>query len=84
MKTLTVRLPEELVADIEAECQQRRRSTSDVVRDRLSRPKINVAKPSSLRVIADLLGSVKGLPKDLSARKKAYLTKTGYGRKHSR
>ena len=84
MKTLTVRLPEALVADIEAECQQRQRSTSDIVRERLSRTTPRRARPAALRAIADLLGSVKGLPADLSARKKVYLTKTGHGRKRSR
>ena len=38
MKTLTVRLPEALVAEIEAESRGRKVSKSDVVRERLSRP----------------------------------------------
>jgi hypothetical protein len=33
--------------------------------------------------IADLVGSVDGLPADLSGRKKAHPKATGYGRKHS-
>jgi hypothetical protein len=37
-----------------------------------------VAMPAA---VADLAGSVKGLPADLSMRKKAYLKATGYGRK---
>lgn len=41
-------------------------------------------KPSKkLSAIADLIGSVKGLPADLSARKKRYL-KAGYGKKRPR
>ena len=84
MKTLTVRLSEALVAEIEAEAHVRRRSKSDVVRERLRL----AAKPRSQRAatsaIADLVGSVDGLPADLSARKKAYLKATGYGRKRSR
>jgi Arc/MetJ-type ribon-helix-helix transcriptional regulator len=36
MKTLTVRLPEALVAQIEAESRRRRLSKSDVVRERLT------------------------------------------------
>ena len=35
MKTLTIRLPEDLIAEIEQESQTRRVSKSDVVRDRL-------------------------------------------------
>ena len=80
MKTLTVRLPEALVAEIEAESRERRRSKSEVVRERLSlgaRPRSRRAVPDA---IADLVGSVNGLPADLSERKKAYLKTTGYGR----
>jgi hypothetical protein len=83
MKTLTVRLPEALVAEIEAESRQRRRSKSDVVRERLSlagRPRSRRSPPA----IADLIGSVVGLPADLGQRKKSYLRSTGYGRKRAR
>jgi hypothetical protein len=80
MKTLTVRLPEKLAADIEAESRERRISKSDVVRERLQR-EAGPADRSSLGSIADLIGSVDGLPADLSARKKIYLRKTSYGRK---
>ena len=83
MKTLTVRLPEALVAEIEAESRERRRSRSDVVRERLAlvaRPRARQAPPA----IADLVGSVDRLPADLSRRKKSYLKATGYGRKRPR
>jgi Arc/MetJ-type ribon-helix-helix transcriptional regulator len=83
MKTLTVRLPEALVAKIEAESREDQRSKSDIVRERLS----PAARPRSRRVppasIADLVGSVDGLPADLSVRKKAYLKRTAYGRKRA-
>jgi len=84
MKTLTVRLPESLVAEIEAESRERRRSKSDVVRERLT---LGGKAPASGKIpalIADLAGSVDGLPADLSERKKEYLKATGYGRKRSR
>ncbi len=85
MKTLTVRLPESLAAAIVAESRARKISKSDVVRERLERvpdmPQGSVAPP---QVIADLIGSVDGLPRDLSARKKRYLRATGYGRKRPR
>jgi Arc/MetJ-type ribon-helix-helix transcriptional regulator len=81
MKTLTVRLPEPLVADIEAESRQRRISKSDVIRERLQSAAKSRRMPRSLAAIADLIGSVDGLPADLSARKKWYLKETGYGRK---
>jgi Arc/MetJ-type ribon-helix-helix transcriptional regulator len=84
MKTLTVRLPEPLVADIEAESRGRRISKSDVVRERLERPRSRRNSAASMNAIADLVGSVNGLPTDLSARRKKYLHATGYGQKRPR
>jgi Arc/MetJ-type ribon-helix-helix transcriptional regulator len=81
MKTLTVRLPELLVADIEAESRRRKISKSDVVRERLERAPRKRRRTRSLNAIADLIGSVDGLPADLTARKKKYLQDTGYGQK---
>ena len=85
MKTLTVRLPEELVSEIEAESRARKLSKSDVVRERLShRPRTRRRWRDPLAAIADLVGSVDGLPSDLSARKKEHLRKSGYGEKRAR
>lgn len=85
MKTLTVRLPELLAAAIEAEARGRKMSKSDIVRERLERasaaPRQATVAPD---VIADLIGSVDGLPADLSARKKRYLRATGCGGKRPR
>jgi len=81
MKTITVRLPDPLVAELEEEARERRISKSDVVRERLtSRPRARAAAT----VIADLVGSVDGQPRDLSAARKRYLKSTGYGRRRSR
>jgi len=79
MKTLTVRLPASIMAHIEAEARERKVSKSDIVRERLSQ--IDVDRTVGLDSIADLIGSVDGLPTDLSTRKKDYLRTTGYGRK---
>lgn len=85
MKTLTVRLPEPLAADIEAESRARHVSKSDVVRERLERAARPEDGTSPLADIADLIGSVKdGLPADLSARKKHYLREWGFGQKRPR
>ena len=81
MKTLTVRLPEPLVADIEAESRERKISKSDVVRERLELAPRQLGRAASLHAIADLVGSVDGLPTDLSAQKNSYLRATGYGQK---
>ena len=82
---MTVRLPEVLVAEIEAESRQRKVSKSDVVRGRLTLPTgRNRRRLPTLEAIGDLVGSVAGLPEDLSSRTKQYLRATGYGRKRSR
>jgi Arc/MetJ-type ribon-helix-helix transcriptional regulator len=85
MKTLTVRLPEALIAQIEAESRRRRLSKSDVVRERLTETKRSRGNQSTLLdAVADVIGSVDDLPPDLSARKNKYLRSTGYGDKRSR
>ncbi|HTW24892.1 MAG TPA: ribbon-helix-helix protein, CopG family [Candidatus Baltobacteraceae bacterium] len=84
MKTLTVRLPEPLVADIEAESRGRKISKSDVVRERLERGPRRRPRKATLDSIADLIGSVDGLPSDLAARKKEHLRSTGYGKQRPR
>ena len=85
MKTLTVRLPELLVAEIEKESRGRKCSKSDVVRERLQRStRPTRRRGTPLDAIADLIGSVDDLPADLSARKKIYLKAKGYGKKRSR
>ena len=84
MKTLTVRLPDDLAAQIEAESRERKMSKSDVIRDPLTMAGSQRRRVAAREAIADLIGSVKGLPTDLSARTKDYLQATGYGRKRPR
>ena len=85
MKTLTVRLPEPLVAEIEVESRGRQCSKSDIVRERLQRAAPATRHKSILLdTIADLIGSIDGLPADLSGRKKRYLKAMGYGQKRPR
>jgi Arc/MetJ-type ribon-helix-helix transcriptional regulator len=85
MKTLTVRLPEALVAQLESESRRRNISKSDVVRERLTRTERRRRQSTAtLDAIADLVGSVDGLPRDLSAQTKKYLKSTGYGSKRAR
>jgi len=83
MKTLTVRLPEDLIAQIEAESHRRRLSTYDVVRERLTTRRSRGNRSTLLDAVADVIGSVDELPSDLGARKKKYLKSSGYGRKRS-
>jgi hypothetical protein len=87
VKTVTVRLPEPLIAEIDAESRERGISKSDVVRERLEAGAGygRSSRTGSFERIADLVGSVDDrLPADLSARKKHYLTTTGYGGKRPR
>ena len=85
MKTLTVRLPDSLAAQIEAESRRRKLSKSDVVRERLAGSQTaRQGRMASFDAIADLVGSVEGLPGDLSAGTKTYLKSTGYGDKRPR
>ena len=65
MKSLTVRLPDSLVTEIEHESKTRHVSKSDVVRERLHHPQRAAVAGGSMReLIGDLIGSVRndGLP----------------------
>jgi hypothetical protein len=74
MKTLTIRLPDSLVTEIEGESRARRVSKSDVVRERLYQPPRPAGKRGTMReLLGDLIGSVEGLPSDLARNKKKYL-----------
>ncbi|HEX3674472.1 MAG TPA: CopG family transcriptional regulator [Rhizomicrobium sp.] len=83
MKTITIRLPEQLAAQIETESRRRRVSKSDVVRERLQRSAEPAPRAAALDAIADLIGSVDDLPADMSGQTKTYLQTTSYGRKRS-
>ena len=84
MKTLSVRVSDRMAAELAAESRARKVSKSDIVRESLhNRKQPNQEVPKGYQDIADLIGSVDGLPADLSANHKRYL-RAGYGRKRSR
>lgn len=83
MKTIAVRLSESSAAEIAAEARARGISRSEVIRERLDRAATPGAT-DTLSGIADLIGSVDGLPADLSARTKAYLREALHDRKRPR
>ena len=79
MKSLTIRLPDSLVTEIEHESRARNVSKSDVVRERLRQP---AGKHGTMReLLGDLIGSVDGLPPDLASNKKKYLPALIRGKK---
>ena len=84
MKTITVRLPDGLATELEAESRGRKVSKSEIVRERLSGGLSRRPRVAPLDAIADLIGAVEGLPADLSTRAREYLRSTGYGQKRSR
>jgi hypothetical protein len=82
MRVFTVRLPAKLAAEFESGSRERKLSKSHFVRERLS-TSVKAPDAGAHPDISDLVGSVHGLPADLSARKKAYLRTTGYGQKRA-
>ena len=88
MKTLVVKIPEALAAEIEAEARSTGTSKSDVVRRRLQcRDDQAAGKPLTMYDLAhDLIGSVSDntIPADFGKRKKHYLKKWGYGKRRHR
>lgn len=84
MKTLTIRLPNALAAEIDQESRVRRVSKSDIVRERLNQPQHSRPMAGGMLDLAgDLLGSVGGLPADLSRNKKKYLPELIRAKKHN-
>jgi len=74
MKSITVRLPERLAGEIEVESRRRGISKSEIVRERLGRlGDSHSLEMHDIHAIIDVIGSVSGLPADLSTRKKDYL-----------
>jgi hypothetical protein len=73
MQTISLKLPETLLADLEKESRLRRTSKSALVRAALERelaPARGKKKPSCYDLARDLAGSLKGLPKDIATNPK--------------
>ncbi len=78
MKTLTVKLPDPLFAEIESAARSRNVTKSEIVRERLERPQGD--KVSLWSRMEDLVIDGDDLPRDLSSNKD-YLA--GYGKNRS-
>jgi len=69
MRTISLKLPEDLLADLEREAKARRVSKSVVVREsveRALRHRSRRGAASCWDLARDLAGMVKGLPRDLA------------------
>jgi Arc/MetJ-type ribon-helix-helix transcriptional regulator len=84
MKSVTLRLPDELVDQVAAEAKRRKMSKSDVLRERLNRSADSPVKTDWSDVLAKVVGAVDGLPHGDSRNIKAALRASGYGRKRPR
>ena len=78
MKTMTVKLPEHLLAEIEAAARERKISKSEIVRERLEQGS-NASRASLWNRMADLVIDDESLPRDLSSNKE-HLDGYGSGR----
>jgi predicted transcriptional regulator len=73
MRTISLRLPEDLLADLERAAKARRVSKSVVVRESLEenlRARPHRRASSCYDLARDLAGTVKGLPRDLATNPK--------------
>jgi Arc/MetJ-type ribon-helix-helix transcriptional regulator len=86
VKTLTIRLPDSLAAQIEQESRARRVSKSDVVRERLRQPQPVPAGSSMKDLIGDILeqswtAKVPAAPRRFNSAKKQKLAEIIRGKK---
>ena len=80
MQTLVLRIPDNLAKEMEAETLESHLTKSEVARRRLIAAGSQGPRTTSgFDLIADLVGTVKGGPADMSSRKKHYLKARGYG-----
>ncbi len=73
MQTISLKLPDSLLARLEKESRLRRMNKSALVRTALERelsPKKAKRKPSCYDLARDLAGSIKGLPRDIATNPK--------------
>ena len=69
MQTISLKLPDDLLADLEREAKARRVTKSFVVRESLEtalRRRLGRGRTTCFDLAQDLAGSLKGLPRDLA------------------
>jgi len=72
MRTISLRLPDALLAEVEDKAKRRRMSKSELIRESLETVlrKRSSSELSCYDLVQDLVGSVKGLPKDIATNPK--------------
>jgi len=73
MQTISLKLPDHLLAQLESEAKARRVTKSSLVRESLEkalRTEARAGTPSCYDLARDLAGTVKGLPRDLAENSK--------------
>jgi Arc/MetJ-type ribon-helix-helix transcriptional regulator len=79
MRTISLKLPDDLLAEVKREAKARRVSTSSLVRDSVE---ATLRRPSRRETAScydlarDLAGTIKGLPRDLASNPK-YMERFG-------
>jgi len=69
MRTISLKLPDDLLAQLDREAKSRRMTKSSLVRESLAKgfsKGSTAGAPSCYDVARDLAGSVRGLPEDLA------------------
>jgi hypothetical protein len=72
MQTVSMRLPDDLLLELDRAAKARRVPKSRIVRESLEKTlrAPSKKKPSCLDLASDLVGSLKGLPKDIATNPK--------------
>ena len=69
MRTISLKLPDDLLTHLDSEARKRRMTKSSLVRESLEKalhPSLTAGGVSCYDLARDLAGAVKGLPKDLA------------------
>jgi len=74
MGQISLRLPEELLAELDRQASQRRRSRSDLIREILEQHvRVSATPDHPYSRVKDLVGMLSGAPPDLGAKHREYV-----------
>ena len=73
-RQISLRLPDEVLSEIDRQARRRRRSRSDLIREILEQHvRVSATPDHPYSRVRDLVGSLTGEPSDLGARHREYL-----------